>query len=347
MGKGNNPTMGPHNGPDGGFSWAPISDDANAWVQISSRNTCLTYDYMNSGESPQWGLDGKGNEELTRYLYCCLSEPGTGGAVTGADIQPETIESTSEPATSSPVEAVEAVTGITSAEEEELYSAAAQAYEPLIYNRNSSPAWTGQAYLEALQFCASQDSRVPCPYMAICPAGEGKKPAGGLREGFSPLMEHPNSWVSVSSKDTCRTYTDINGVPPEWGLTGSGDPDLTPSIACCLDLEDNKSEETSEAENKVSTKITMTDTEQAVADEFKPEWFGRGAGYQGSSYLDAIDFCSNVAGKSLCPLMGKTVSSWFFMLSHFPLITPSSLFILPSVLSKRGSVLTIFAARSF
>ena len=192
----------------------------------------------------------------------------------------------------------------------------AQLYEPLIYNRNSSPAWTGQAYLEALQFCASQDSRVPCPYNALCPAGKDKSPAGGVKQGYSPILNHPNAWVSVGPENTCYTFSDLNDSPPEWGLTGEGDPDLTSSLVCCLDLEDNKSEATSEAENNAESPVSLTEYEQVVLDQYKPEWFGRGAGYKGSSFLDAINFCNNVAGKGLCPIMGELVTALSHLTVH-------------------------------
>jgi hypothetical protein len=59
MGKGGQPTTGAKEGVDGGQVWVPVSDDANSWVQVSYKDTCLPYDYMHD-ENPQWGLSGEG-----------------------------------------------------------------------------------------------------------------------------------------------------------------------------------------------------------------------------------------------------------------------------------------------
>jgi hypothetical protein len=129
-------------------------------------------------------------------------------------------------------------------------------------------------------------------------------PFGGIKTGFSPVINQPNSWVSVGSDGTCQTYSDLYGSPPEWGLTGEGDSGLTQVIGCCIDTEDDKSEASSEAESSAAS-VIFTEYEQDVLDNFKPQWYGREAGYQGTTYQDALDFCGNVAGMVLCPLMGK------------------------------------------
>ena len=347
MGNGENPSYGPKDEPNG--SWAPISDDPNAWVQVSTENTCLTYEYVNN-KNPQWGYSGEDNEEITRYIYCCLTRVTTDSVeeASPAAAAPEptneptpeptnepTPEPTSEPTpeptnqptpeptneptpeptneptpeptnepTPQPTPSPSAVLELPNEQTEELYRAAEQAYQPLFFDQTSDPSWTGQAYLEALQFCANQDSRVPCPYTALCPAGPGSMPFGGIKTGFSPVINQPNSWVSVGSDGTCQTYSDLYGSPPEWGLTGEGDSGLTQVIGCCIDTEDDKSEASSEAESSAAS-VVFTEYEQDVLDNFKPQWYGREAGYQGTTYQDALDFCGNVAGMVLCPLMGK------------------------------------------
>lgn len=299
MGRGSTPVTGAKDGPNEDGMWAPISDDANAWVHVSSFDSCLTYDYMNKvDESPHWGLSGEDNEEITRNVFCCLTDP--------IALSPNTSPNPTRKPTPKPsTPAVESISSDLSAEEEMLYEAAATVYQPLLYNRASTPAWTGTAYLEALQFCASLDSRIPCPFTGICPGGQGKSPMGGIKSGYMPIFNHPNAWVSVGPDGTCQTYSEINGSPPRWGLTGEGASDLTQNIACCIDVEDDKSDATSEAENGAQTGVIKTEEEQVVLDTFKPEWFGRDAGYQGTTYEGAIDFCSNVAGKSLCPYLGE------------------------------------------
>jgi len=79
------------------------------------------------------------------------------------------------------------------------YESMATAYEPLWFDR--SQGWTGTTYLEGIHFCARQDSRVPCPYQAVCPVGkkEGVLPLGDVKEGVSwaPIIDSPNAWVQV------------------------------------------------------------------------------------------------------------------------------------------------------
>ena len=81
--------------------------------------------------------------------------------------------------------------------DEAYYEAIVTSMEPIGYDR--SEGWRGQTYLEALQFCATKESRVPCPYVAYCPLGQVNQPLGGIKEGvaWSPLIDSPNAWVSV------------------------------------------------------------------------------------------------------------------------------------------------------
>lgn len=66
--------LGPSSAMFGGFhddesnsvSWAPISNDHNTWVSISTDNPCMLYSVMNEGRKPDWGMTGKDNEEITR-----------------------------------------------------------------------------------------------------------------------------------------------------------------------------------------------------------------------------------------------------------------------------------------
>ena len=43
------------------------------------------------------------------------------------------------------------------------YKAIVTSLEPIWFHRTNG--WEGKTYLEALQFCASQESRIPCPYI--------------------------------------------------------------------------------------------------------------------------------------------------------------------------------------
>ncbi|KAL3786142.1 hypothetical protein HJC23_010716 [Cyclotella cryptica] len=133
----------------------------------------------------------------------------------------------------------------------ELYLAIAQLFQPKWFDRQTG--WEGQAYLQAYDFCSSQNKMQPCPYTAICPGGAGNVPYGGAKEGASggnsmawaPVKNTPNEWVQVSypsstgngaqDGEICQLFsTTHNGEEPQWGLTGQNNEELTRNILCCL-----------------------------------------------------------------------------------------------------------------
>ena len=75
-------TKAPGSVPFGGvkaeYSWAPIDDAKNWWVQVSGTDTCQLYNEMNGGP-PEWGMGGK-NELETRFLMCCKQPGAEAGA---------------------------------------------------------------------------------------------------------------------------------------------------------------------------------------------------------------------------------------------------------------------------
>lgn len=170
--------------------------------------------------------------------------------------------------------------------------------EPLPFDRDSG--WNGSTYLEALQFCAQKVSRVPCPYQGYCPMGIGNTPFGGMKDSvnWSPIIDAPNAWVQIGDEDTCLLYSELNRSPPRWGLTGKNAEDITRNIKCCLE-EPLMESPTETVERDLPP---YTEQEQAVLDTFKPQWFGRNEGYQGTTYAESEEFCNNVAGMELCPL---------------------------------------------
>jgi hypothetical protein len=52
-----------------------------------------------------------------------------------------------------------------------------------------------------------------------------------------------------------------------------------------------------------------------------PLWFGRKHGYQGTTWNDAVEFCKNVGGMSVCPLEGEHVLVLLFLLKVLSLVT--------------------------
>jgi hypothetical protein len=47
----------------------------------------------------------------------------------------------------------------------------------------------------------------------------------------------------------------------------------------------------------------LTEQEQAAKDFYEAEWYGRGDGYQGTTYVDSLNFCHQIHGKKLCSLL--------------------------------------------
>lgn len=315
------PGSSPSGGQQGDLSWAPVSNKVNEWLSVGNTDSCVLYSYIH-GDQPQWGLDGKDNADITSNIACCLDSSVVGGNPSAADTTTVAVTTTSPPTTST------IATPVTPSptplkdnivyQEEELYAAIETALEPLWFDRSSG--WTGQAYLPALQFCATKDSRVPCPYTAVCPGGSGMIPMGGFKESgsYAPIVNNPNSWVSISTDRPCELYSNLHGTPPEWGLTGSNE-EATRHVACCLDIEgvDDGGGVVSDtgivgADTETEPPVTVndppfefTEDEQAILDLFKPQWYGKQDGYRGTTYEDAGYFCKNVAGASLCPLEGE------------------------------------------
>jgi hypothetical protein len=129
----------------------------------------------------------------------------------------------------------------------ELYLVVAETFRPRWFNRQNG--WEGQAYLQAYDFCHSQNEMQPCPYLAICPAGVGYPPFGGVKASpkdqgvasWAPVKNVPNEWVQISYSpegdnedgDICELFTSSHNGTPRWGLTGEYDEALTENILCC------------------------------------------------------------------------------------------------------------------
>jgi len=312
LGKGSQPLGGNKNDSNG--SWAPIMDGPNQWVQLSEDASCVQWSHLHPGP-PEWGETGEDNEDLTRHIACCLDISTTPDPTPKPTAMPTpqpteepsltptpqpTPEPTPEPTNLPTHTPIRAPTPEPTMSDADYYKAIVTSLEPIWFHRTNG--WEGKTYLEALQFCASQESRIPCPYIAYCPIGTFSHPLGGVQEGVSwaPIIDGPNAWVQVGEEDMCQLYTELYKSPPQWGLTGKSSEDLTRHVMCCLE---EPLEEAEEPPEEVPGEMTsFTETEQAVLDVFKPEWYGRGEGYQGTTYLESAQFCYNVAGMDLCPL---------------------------------------------
>merc|ERR1719296_121050 len=167
--------------------------------------------------------------------------------------------------------------------------------------------WDGKTYDDAIKFCASQNSYIPCPYEAYCPMGEGNLPIGGYdrtEEAWAAIIDTPNGWVQIGSyekdsiSNSCMNYNSLNDNPPLWGIMGDGDVDRTPHIMCCKEPE-NHFIKGMDPPKPVA--IAQNENEQMVLTEMDPVWFGPKHGYHGTTHQDASAFCKHIGDMVLCP----------------------------------------------
>jgi len=177
--------------------------------------------------------------------------------------------------------------------------------KPLVFDR--SDGWTGQTYSEGIQFCAAKNSKIPCPYDAVCPMGTDAQPMGGknnvMNELWTPIMDSANGWVQIGYRDTCEKYADIRPHPPSWGMTGEENEEITQKIICCDELDGSgPMEENVEEQTRDYEIMQLTNTEQMVLDTMHPIWFGRKHGYHGTTHEAAEIFCRTIVDMHLCPI---------------------------------------------
>ncbi|KAL7550772.1 hypothetical protein ACHAWF_013996 [Thalassiosira exigua] len=278
--------LGSGQAPLGGYresgAWVPISDGPNRWVNVGimpdKSLECTEYSHIHASP-PEWGEKYvKDSEGITRNLACCLDAS-----------MDEMVESIPPPTPGT-------TSGATSSDDY-YYMAITKTFEPQWYDRNKG--WDGMTYLEALQFCAKQESRVPCTYEAYCPIGTRGPPTGGVREGISwaPMLDAVNGWVQVGADGTCQLYSEVYRGPPSWGLTGHHAEDITRHIMCCLEEPLTLDAEPPNEEEP----LVLTEAEETVLNTFKAEWYGRDDGYEGGSYIESAKFCGSLPGTQLCP----------------------------------------------
>ena len=208
--------LGPEQGPYGGTvdestSWAPVSNVHNWWVSVGTDSTtCMFF------RSPEWGLSGVDNEEITRHIMCCNDV--IGGGVSEEDTE------------SSPV--VVATDGSDSVDP---YEYVEQVYQPAWFERGDG--WAGQTYEEALAFCGTKtrddEPLILCDFQAYCPLGSQQEPYSGSFSdpsgtSWAPISNDHNTWVSISTDNPCMLYSVMNeGRKPDWGMTGKDNEEIT------------------------------------------------------------------------------------------------------------------------
>lgn len=120
---------------------------------------------------------------------------------------------------------------------------------------------------------------------------------------YAPMVDIPNGWVSVGPDNTCLPYNAHNPSPPEWGLTGEGNEEITRYIMCCREPENGIGDILEdEPAAEIDVDIERSAAEIAVMDYHHPIWYDRRHGYEGTTHQMAEEFCANVGGRRLCPL---------------------------------------------
>merc|ERR1712153_180421 len=227
------------------MGWMPIDGRVNTWVEIRDGGQC----------SAQTHLDE--HRDVTRYVLCCKAE---GDASSRAD------------------------NGVISfdGESDQIFGMDETHFHPVTYTR--SQGWSGSTYGEALEFCALQKSKVPCPYDAICPMASRGPPFGGAisNSAWAPIIDSANGWVQIGNKDTCMKYTDVHPHPPTWGLTGKEAETFTSHILCCEEPEGSGPHI-----EKVEEMGQLTNAETIIVSTLHPVWFGRKHGYHGTTHEEA------------------------------------------------------------
>ena len=107
-------------------------------------------------------------------------------------------------------------------------------------------------------------------------------------------------FTQSGEESTCELYSKLYNSPPQWGLSGKNNEDLTRHVMCCL--EEPLLEQVKPPQEVPGNFSPFTETEQATLDFYKPSWYGREEGYQGTTYLESAKFCHNIARLNLCPL---------------------------------------------
>jgi len=251
-------------------------------------------------------------------------EPTTTTEATTTTTTPEPTTTTEATTKATTTEPATTTASFTPEEIDAIYETVSKSLQPQFFDRTD---WKGTSYIEGLQFCASKNSRIPCPYIGYCPMALQGNPIGGVQNDndvtWAPLFDTANGWVQLGPENTCRTFSDVNGAPPQWGLDGQGSEAITRVIACCLDEEDemgaggdagvaedlgtNESDlSTSDADeepaSQVSEPIVLDDKEKEILNNYHPLWFGRDDGYMGLSHVEGEEFCNKVGNMKLCPI---------------------------------------------
>ena len=191
-----------------GQQWAPAASQGSTketWISVGSTDdVCSTHDEMQLA-LPSWVSDGS-QPEMKDYVLCCQN-PSLLAKETSIKNQ----------------------------------------LNPIWLD--DSHGWSGGSHDDAKAFCESFGNRNLCPYSAYCPHGPGQSPMGGHAADFNAEGEQwapiyatsatgeLNHWVQIGRKyqnrmTTCMDNQQLEGGPPEWGLSNEN-ADQKHHILCC------------------------------------------------------------------------------------------------------------------
>ena len=197
------------------------------------------------------------------------------------------------------------------------------AYVALKSAYNTLLGWLGTTYLDAYEFCTgtvpSEDGTVGqydiCPFEAICPLGTNTQPLGGFIESLIPISNTANDWVQVSQTDGCVKYSAMNEFAPDWGVKGDEGMAMVNHVMCCL--SENVVHGLPSAMNTIDgaegefegwaigSGMQKDDPNYEVyeytAAKYLPLEFDRSKGWNGRTFIEALQFCGALPGYEICP----------------------------------------------
>jgi hypothetical protein len=337
-GAGNVPLGGAKKASGGNVAWVPIKNEPNEWVQVSLSDgkqgeICQLYSTTH-GDAPHWGLTGEDNEELTQNIVCCLideeimlEEPEVFTNIVdeanedfGSDLldRPPSLEE----------DEVNDIGGMKMDSDisQEVIANTVTGHQTSLPKDTDIPAywysrsddWQGTTYAEAVQFCSSQNDKSICPYQLYCPNGPGGTPYGSPYEGalqsllesdslfWSPVLNNAGeeAWAGVGKTNQCVPPLDRPRASPDMLF------DATSFIMCCdmayghtkPSSQNQQNDSDAEVSDNVITEPSQDEFLQAVKDVWDPVWFSTSDGWNGGSYIEALDFCrNNLPTGELCP----------------------------------------------
>ena len=126
-------------------------------------------------------------------------------------------------------------------------------------------------------------------------------------EHWAPLGGEENGWVQVGwhEGETCKSYKRVFHEGPAWGLSGVEGTEVTGYLMCCLDpIGSTESAFATEASGTMAadTDKVIEQVDYIISQQFEPLLYDRHRGWEGSTYDEAAQFCSErEPARVLCP----------------------------------------------